>query len=597
MSAIGIDLGTSNSSVAAKLGSQIEVIRNAEGQEATPSAVFQRDDGSWIVGTAATELARAAGEWEFLYTSTKRIIGRRSDDPIVQEQARRAPYRITAAADGGAWLQGRKQAHSCEEVSSLILKKLKDAAQKANNGKTIKSAVIAVPAHFVAEQTSRTRDAAAIAGLDVLQMVSEPTAAALAYGMEAEPGQTLAVFDLGAGTFDVSIVQVTKDGIETLATAGDDWLGGDDFDAALVAWVKEQALERGVQNTPMLDLLLRRSCRQIKEELSRDTVRMLNQPHLLGSGREVKHLSVEVTRERLEDLTRGLVERCRAPCERALDRAGLKAEQIGRLLLVGGQTQMPAVDRMARALFPNARPAPGSPQKVVAQGAARLAAALDGGGDLVLRDVTPHAISLEGAEGVTVEMIPAQTRIPHTAKRVCTTVGDDQEAVSIRLRQAGDHKLGMVHLDGLRKRKAGAARVEVEVSIDASALVYVQLTDADTGRKHGQQMRLSGGLDDRALGRLAKLVRKEFVDRAVEVPPEPVAVEEPEPYIVTPAPDPEPTLAPEPAPEPIETQIPPELMLRLITAGAIDDEGNPLRPLTAEEQDEVDAKAVRMAAE
>lgn len=573
MSAIGIDLGTSNSCAAVARANRVEIIKNAEGSEITPSAVYQRDDGTWIVGASASATARASGNWEYCFTSVKRLIGRQADDAIVQEQARRAAYRIVPAQDGGAWVEGRKQAHACEEISALVLKKLKEAAEKYTHERVTK-AVIAVPAHFTTEQTSRTKDAARIAGLEVLQMVSEPTAAALAYGADAEPGQTLAVFDLGAGTFDISIVQVTAEGIETLATAGDDFLGGDDFDAALVAWVSEYCrTEHGLTVTPVAEARIRKEANRVKHVLSYDTTAPLTVPYVGMRGKATINLHVDVTRELLESLTAPLIERCREPCARALEKAGLRAEQVGRLLLVGGQTQMPAVDRLARSLFPNARPAAGSPDKVVAQGAARLAAALDGGGELVLKDVTPHAISLEAANGVIVEVIPAQTRIPTTAKRICTTLRDDMDSVTIRLRQGADHQLGQMHLEGLRKQPAGKARVEVEISLDASGLVFVQASDVETGRKRGKQMQMAGGMDDRALSRLAKLHRKEFVDRAIDVPPEPepAPVEEPpEPVSEEPVAD-----APEPLPSLLDrarsgADLQPHELERLETEGLIE---------------------------
>lgn len=509
--AIGIDLGTTNSCMAIRGPTGVRVIDNREGQPTTPSVAQHQRSGKWMAGKFAWRTR--ASEPGHTYHQTKRLIGRQYLEPVVQEMMRRVGYEIVAADNGAAWIAGRADRLAPEYIAAKVLAKLKDDAE-FRLGQPITKAVITVPAYFNNAQRSATMAAGKIAGLEVLQILPEPTAAAIAYGVEfAAENTTVAVYDLGGGTFDISILRVQNGEFETLATAGDAFLGGIDFDAAVVDWAIAKQSFRDAATVLTNPIQRARIFEQVEEariDLSHVDERMINVPSVARIAKAPVHMREMLTRAQLEEIVAPLIERTRAPCVKALEAAGLAPGDVDCLVLVGGVTKMPAVAAMAQSLFGGARCVSTDPDKIVAIGAAMLAASLDGGEKITLRDVTPHAVSIEAADGALVELIPAQSKVPASVTRRVGCADADQGAVTARLVQAEDLVLGQFSLE-LGKGPAREARVELTVNLDASGTVHAQMRETATGRIAASPMNLISGIDERAIARLAKAHKRDRV--------------------------------------------------------------------------------------
>jgi molecular chaperone DnaK len=572
--AIGIDLGTTNSCMAIRQPGGVRVIENREGAPTTPSVVAHQKTGKWVAGKFAARFA--VDNPQHTYHSTKRLIGRQLAEPVVQETRARVGYEIVAADNGAAWIQGRLDKLAPEAIAARVLEKLREDAE-AKLGEPITKAVITVPAYFNNAQRAATIAAGKIAGLEVLQILPEPTAAAIAYGVEmAQEDMTIAVYDLGGGTFDISILRVEHGEFETLATAGDAFLGGIDFDAAVAEWTVSRQKFRGADrllNDAVQRTRIYEEAEAARIDLSYLEQRVISIPHVTRLNNAPVHLRDAITREELEALTADLIDRTRGPCLRALEAAGLAADAIDRLVLVGGVTKMPAVQRMAQSLFPTAKMSSTDPDKIVAIGAAMLAASLDGGQAIKLQDVTPHSVSIETADGSLVELIAAQSKVPSSVTRRVGTAADDQPAVTARIVQGEDLPLGQFHLE-LGRGPARDARVELTVNLDLNGTVHGQMREIATGRIASAPMTLVAGIDERAIVRLAKAHRKEALSSTADlqriddvaeaaavastVPPlvmdAPLAPIEPDPPTI----EAEPTLPlfdADPAPEPLRPAI------------------------------------------
>ena len=509
--AIGIDLGTTNSCMAIRTPSGVRVIDNREGQPTTPSYVQHQRSGKWIAGKFAWRTR--TGEPLHTYHQTKRLIGRQYLEPVVQEMTRRVGYQIVAADNGAAWIQGRNDRLAPEYIAAKVIAKLREDAEAKFGMTPITKAVITVPAYFNNAQRNATMAAGKIAGLEVLQILPEPTAAAIAYGVEfAQENTTIAVYDLGGGTFDISILRVENGEFETLATAGDAFLGGIDFDAAVADWAVARQSFRGsdrLLDDPVHRARIFEEVEEGRMDLSHAEERVLSIPSVARVNRAPVHMREVLTRAELERLTAPLIERTRAPCLKALEAARLSANSVDCLVLVGGVTRMPAVQAMAQSLFPLSRMVSTDPDKIVAIGAAMLAASLDGGEQIVLRDVTPHAVSVEAADGALVELIPAQSKVPASITRRVGCAAADQGAVTARIVQGDDLVLGQFHLE-LGKGPARDARVELTVNLDASGTVHAQMREIATGKISASPMNLISGIDERAIARLAKAHKRDL---------------------------------------------------------------------------------------
>src|SRR5689334_18256288 len=512
---IGIDLGTTNSCVAVMEGGKPKVIENAEGARTTPSVVAFTKDGERLIGQPAKR--QAVTNPDNTIFAVKRLIGRRFDDPITKKDTELVPYKIVKGANGDAWVHAGGKDYSPSQISAFILQKMKETAE-AYLGETVTQAVITVPAYFNDAQRQATKDAGQIAGLEVLRIINEPTAAALAYGLEKEEGKTIAVYDLGGGTFDVSVLEIGDGVFEVKSTNGDTFLGGEDFDAKIVNWLADKFKEKeGIDlRTDRLALQrLKEAAEKAKIELSSAQTTEINQPFITarmeGGATTPLHLEVTLTRAELEKLVGDLVDRTIDPCKKALKDAGIDAKDIADVVLVGGQTRMPLVREKVKEFFGREPHVGVNPDEVVAMGAAIQAGVLQGDvKDVLLLDVTPLSLGIETLGGVFTRMIDRNTTIPTKKSQVFSTAEDNQNAVTIRVFQgeremAADNKiLGQFDLVGIPPAPRGVPQIEVTFDIDANGIVNVSAKDKGTGKEHQIRIQASGGLSDADIEKMVK---------------------------------------------------------------------------------------------
>jgi molecular chaperone DnaK len=502
---IGIDLGTTNSCVAVMEGGKPKVIENSEGARTTPSVVAFTKEGERLIGQPAKR--QAVTNPDNTVFAVKRLIGRRFDDPITKKDTELVPYKIVKGANGDAWVQAGGKDYSPSQISAFILQKMKETAE-AYLGETVTQAVITVPAYFNDAQRQATKDAGQIAGLEVLRIINEPTAAALAYGLEKEDGKTIAVYDLGGGTFDVSILEIGDGVFEVKSTNGDTFLGGEDFDARIVNWLADRfkAKENIDLRTDRLALQrLKEAAEKAKIELSSAATTEINQPFITarmeGGTTTPLHLVETISRADLEKLVEDLIERTMDPCKKALKDAGVDAKDIADVVLVGGMTRMPRVRERVKEFFGREPHTGVNPDEVVAMGAAIQAGVLQGDvKDVLLLDVTPLSLGIETLGGVFTRMIDRNTTIPTKKSQVFSTADDNQNAVTIRVFQgeremAADNKmLGQFDLVGIPPAPRGVPQIEVTFDIDANGIVNVSAKDKGTGKEQQIRIQASGGL-------------------------------------------------------------------------------------------------------
>ncbi|OYX73212.1 MAG: molecular chaperone DnaK [Rhizobiales bacterium 32-66-11] len=508
---IGIDLGTTNSCVAVMEGSSPKVIENAEGARTTPSIVAFTEDGERLVGQPAKRQGVTNPERTFF--AVKRLIGRRYDDPTVEKDKKLVPYHIVRADNGDAWLEADGKKYSPSQISAFILQKMKETAE-AFLGEKVEKAVITVPAYFNDAQRQATKDAGKIAGLEVLRIINEPTAAALAYGLDKKSAGTIAVYDLGGGTFDVSVLEIGDGVFEVKSTNGDTFLGGEDFDMRLVTYLadefkKEQGID--LRNDKLALQRLKEAAEKAKIELSSATQTEINLPFITADASGPKHLTMKLTRAKFEALVDDLIQRTVEPCRLALKDAGLSAGQIDEVVLVGGMTRMPKVQEIVKQFFGKEPHKGVNPDEVVAIGAAIQAGVLQGDvKDVLLLDVTPLSLGIETLGGVFTRLIDRNTTIPTKKSQVFSTAEDGQTAVTIRVFQgeremAADNKvLGQFDLMGIPPAPRGVPQVEVTFDIDANGIVQVSAKDKGTGKEQQIRIQASGGLNE---GDIEKMVK------------------------------------------------------------------------------------------
>ncbi len=508
---IGIDLGTTNSCVAVMEGSDARVIENAEGARTTPSMVAFMKDSERLVGQAAKRQAVTNPD-NTLY-AIKRLIGRRFDDPIVQKEIGVSPFKIVKGDNGDAWVEAAGQKYAPSQIAAFVLQKMKETAE-AFTGDTVSEAVITVPAYFNDAQRQATKDAGRIAGLDVLRIVNEPTAAALAYGLDKKNTGMIVVYDLGGGTFDVSILEIGDGVFEVKSTNGDTHLGGEDFDGAIIEYLaaefkKEQGID--LKQDRMALQRLKEAAEKAKIELSSSTQTDVNLPFITADQSGPKHLNIHLTRAKLEALVGSLVERTLEPCKKALKDAGLRASEIDEVVLVGGMTRMPKVIETVKGFFGREPHRGVNPDEVVAVGAAIQAGVLKGDvKDVLLLDVTPLSLGIETLGGVFTRLIDRNTTIPTKKSNVFSTAQDNQDAVTIRVFQgeremAQDNKmLGQFDLVGIPPAPRGIPQIEVTFDIDANGIVQVGAKDKATNKEQTIRIQASGGLSDEEIDRMVK---------------------------------------------------------------------------------------------
>jgi len=508
---IGIDLGTTNSCVAVMDGKTPKVIENAEGMRTTPSIVAFTDDGERLVGQPAKR--QAVTNPEKTIFAVKRLIGRRYDDPTVEKDKKLVPYKITKAGNGDAWVEADKQTYSPSQISAFILQKMKETAE-AHLGQKVEQAVITVPAYFNDAQRQATKDAGKIAGLEVLRIINEPTAAALAYGLDKAKQGTIAVYDLGGGTFDVSILEIGDGVFEVKSTNGDTFLGGEDFDMRLVNYLADEfQKEQGInlRNDKLALQRLKEAAEKAKIELSSTTQTEINLPFITADASGPKHLTMKLTRAKFEALVDDLVQKTIEPCRKALKDAGLSAGEIGEVVLVGGMTRMPKIQEVVKQFFGKEPHKGVNPDEVVAIGAAIQAGVLQGDvKDVLLLDVTPLSLGIETLGGVFTRIIERNTTIPTKKSQVFSTAEDNQNAVTIRVFQgeremAADNKLlGQFDLMGIPPAPRGMPQIEVTFDIDANGIVNVSAKDKATGKEQQIRIQASGGLSEADIEKMVK---------------------------------------------------------------------------------------------
>lgn len=508
---IGIDLGTTNSCVAVMDGKTSKVIENAEGMRTTPSIVAFSDDGERLVGQPAKRQAVTNPERTFF--AVKRLVGRRYDDPMVEKDKKLVPYKIVKASNGDAWVEADDKTYSPSQVSAFILQKMKETAE-AHLGQKVDQAVITVPAYFNDAQRQATKDAGKIAGLEVLRIINEPTAAALAYGLDKTKAGTIAVYDLGGGTFDVSILEIGDGVFEVKSTNGDTFLGGEDFDMRLVSYLADEfQKEQGInlRNDKLALQRLKEAAEKAKIELSSTTQTEINLPFITADQAGPKHLTMKLTRSKFEALVDDLVQKTLEPCRKALKDAGLTAAEIGEVVLVGGMTRMPKVQEVVKQLFGKEPHKGVNPDEVVAIGAAIQAGVLQGDvKDVLLLDVTPLSLGIETLGGVFTRIIERNTTIPTKKSQVFSTAEDNQGAVTIRVFQgeremAADNKiLGQFDLMGIPPSPRGMPQIEVTFDIDANGIVNVSAKDKATGKEQQIRIQASGGLSETDIQKMVK---------------------------------------------------------------------------------------------
>ena len=508
---IGIDLGTTNSCVAVMDGKAAKVIENAEGTRTTPSMIAFADDGERLVGQSAKR--QAVTNPEKTIFAVKRLIGRRADDAAMKEFADLVPFEVKPAKNGDAWISVDGEDYSPSQMSSFILRKLKEDAE-AYLGESVDQAVITVPAYFNDAQRQATKDAGKIAGLEVLRIINEPTAAALAYGLDKKESGIIAVFDLGGGTFDVSVLEVGDGVFEVKSTNGDTFLGGEDFDQQIIDYLADQfKTEQGIdlRSDKMALQRLKEAAEKAKIELSSATQTEVNLPFITADQSGPKHLNVKLSRSKLEQLVENLVQRSLEPCKKALKDAGVSASEIDEVILVGGMTRMPKIIETVEKFFGKEPHRGVNPDEVVASGAAIQAGVLTGDvKDVLLLDVTPLSLGIETLGGVFTRLIDRNTTIPTKKSQVFSTAEDNQSAVTISVYQgeremaAHNKMLGQFNLEGIPAAARGVPQIEVSFDIDANGIVKVSAKDKATGKEQAISIKASGGLDDNEIDQMIK---------------------------------------------------------------------------------------------
>jgi molecular chaperone DnaK len=516
---IGIDLGTTNSCVAVMEGGKPKVIENSEGARTTPSIVAFTKDGERLIGQPAKRQAVTNGDNTIF--AVKRLIGRRFDDPVTKKDTELVPYHIVKGKNGDAWVQAGGEDYSPSQISAFILQKMKETAE-SYLGETVTQAVITVPAYFNDAQRQATKDAGQIAGLEVLRIINEPTAAALAYGLEKDEGKTIAVYDLGGGTFDVSILEIGDGVFEVKSTNGDTFLGGEDFDSAVVEYLADQFKKKenmDLRNDKLALQRLKEAAEKAKIELSSAQTTEVNLPFITarmeGGSTTPLHLVETITRSDLEKMVSKLIERTKEPMKKALADAGIAAKDIDEVVLVGGMTRMPKVREAVKEFFGKEPHTGVNPDEVVAMGAAIQAGVLQGDvKDVLLLDVTPLSLGIETLGGVFTRMIDRNTTIPTKKAQVYSTAEDNQQAVTIRVFQgeremAADNKLlGQFDLVGIPPAPRGVPQIEVTFDIDANGIVNVSAKDKGTGKEQQIRIQASGGLSEADINQMVQDAEK-----------------------------------------------------------------------------------------